>query len=87
MTITITPGIRDEEKIAEIKEAKETLNGEAWEEYCYDRVREGEEWLDALYYASDDGDAALAKWERYFLDCLRDTERYYYVADMGGLEY
>ena len=87
MTISITPGIRDEEKIAEIKAARETLNGEAWEEYCYNRVCDGEDWLDALYYASDDGDAVLEKWGRYFLDCLLDDEKYYYVADMGGLEY
>ena len=87
MKIKLIPDVRDEEKIAEIKEARQVLTGEAWEEFCYDRASEDEEWLDAMYYASEYGDETLEKWGRYFLDLLTDEKKYYFAADMGGLEY
>ena len=87
MKIKLVPGTRDEEKISQIAEARQMLSADEWEEYCYDRASENDEWLDAMYYASEYGDETLEKWGRYFLDLLTDEKKYYFAADMGGLEY
>lgn len=87
MKIEIIPGTRDEEKIKEIKEARQRLTDEEWQEYCFNLVCESEDWYDALYYASEDGDTVLEKWEWYFLERLMDDEKYYYAGDMGGFDY
>ena len=54
MTITITPGRRDEDKISQVIEAKKRLSKDEWNEYFEDRAWEDSEWLDALYYATED---------------------------------
>ena len=86
MIVRVIPNTRDDQKIEEIKAARRMLEGDEWKEYCYDKICEGVEWLDAFYYASFDGDAVLEKWERYFLDILLDEGKYEYVSDMGEFE-
>lgn len=54
MKIKLIPDARNEEKIADIKHALETLEDDALEEYFCEKVCEGEEWFDAMYYAAKD---------------------------------
>lgn len=88
MFIKIIPDARNEEKIADIKHALETLKEDALEEYLGEKVCEGEEWFDAMYYAAKDSgnDTVLNHWEQYFKDCLIHDEKYNYAADCGNYD-
>lgn len=86
MTIKLIQGPRNEEKIAAIKEAKRTCTPEEWEEFVLN-CAEDEEWLDALYYASDCGACGLEEQELYFHDLLLRDEQNYFAARLGGIEF
>ncbi len=67
MKIKLIPDARNEELIADIKHALEALEDDALEEYLSERVCQGEEWYDAMYYAAEErGDGILSQWEEYF---------------------
>ena len=87
MKIKMIPDVRDEEKIAEIKKALETLEDDALEEYLDGKACDGEEWLDAMYYASEEGDSILATWEEYFHDRLMNDEKHYFAATVGDYNF
>ena len=88
MKIKLIPDVRDEEKITEIKKALETLEDDALEEYLDGRACDGEEWFDAMYYASEEqGDNILATWEEYFHDRLMDDEKHYFAATVGDYDF
>ena len=88
MKIKLIPDARDEEKIAEIKKALETLEDYALEEDLDGKASDGEEWLDAMYYASEEqGDSILATWEEYFHDRLLDDEKHYFAAAVGDYDF
>ena len=42
--------------------------------------------LDALYYASENGESALQEQEQYFLYTLLNDERYYFISRLGFCE-
>lgn len=88
MKIKLMPGERDEGKIAELKNAMETLSGEGLEEFFCSKACEGEEWFDAMYYAAEDGgnNTVLQHWELYFEECLFGDEKYNYAADCGNYD-
>lgn len=87
MKIELIPGIRDEKKISQIEKARQMLSAEEWKEYCYDRASESEEWLDALYYASEENaETLLETWAEKYLEELTQYDKYSYAADMGGFE-
>ena len=87
MKINVLPGERNEEMIEEIKEARQRLSDEEWEEYCYNLVSEGEEGFDALYYASEEcKEALLESWGEKYLEELLQYDKFSYAADMGGFE-
>ena len=86
MTITITPGHRDEELIAKIKEAKRTLTEEEWQHICYEAIdRNDEKWLDALYYAAEEREDILACWQKFLHEELTHFHMCGFVSDLGGL--
>lgn len=88
MKIKLIPDACDEEMIADIKHALETLEDDALEEYLSMRVCEGEEWFDAMYYATEErGDNILSQWEEYFYDRLMDDEKYYFAANVGKYDF
>ena len=88
MQIKLIPDARNEEKIADIKHALETLEDDALEEYLDEKVCEGEEWFDAMYYATEDrGNSILASWEEYLLERLMTDEKFYFAADIGDYDY
>ena len=87
MTITITPGHRDEELISKIKEAKRTLTEEEWRHICYEAIsRNDEKWLDALYYTlEDEQEEILACWEERLHYELTQGHVCGFISDLGGL--
>lgn len=88
MTVKLIPGPRNEEKIEEIRKALVILDDEALEEYLDEKACEGEEWLDAMYYATEGrGDSILASWEEYLLERLMTDEKYYFAADIGDFDF
>lgn len=85
MTVTITPGHRDEELITIIKEARKSLTEEEWQSYCYSGMRKNERWLDALYYtAEDEGKSILAYWEGFLHRELTDGHKCRFISNLGG---
>ena len=49
---------------------------------------EGEEWFDAMYYASEEqGDNILASWEEYFHERLMNDEKHWFAADVGDYDF
>ncbi len=88
MNIKLIPDARNEEKIADIKKALENLKDDALEEYLDEKVCEGEDWFDAMYYAAEDrGESILASWEEYLLEKLMTDEKFYFAADIGDYDY
>lgn len=88
MVIKIIPDLRDEEKIAEIKEAKQTLQQDEWETYCLDRLCSDDEWFDAVYYADEDyGESVLSFWEDLLYERLMDDDRSFFASDLSGCEF
>ena len=80
MVIKIIPDARNEEKIADIKHALETLEDDALEEYLDE--------FDAMYYATGErGDSILASWEEYLLERLMTDEKFYFAADIGDYDF
>ena len=88
MTIKMIPGERNEERIAELNNAMNALAGEELEEYFSEKACQGEEWLDAMYYAAKDSgnDTVLSHWEEYFKYCLVNDEKYNFASDCGNFE-
>ena len=88
MKVKIIPGSRNEEMIADIKHALKTLEDDALEAYLDEKVCEGEEWFDSMYYAIEErGDSILASWEEYLLERLMTDEKYYFAADVGDYDF
>ena len=88
MKVKIIPGFRNEEMIAEINQALETLEDDALEEYLDEKVCEGEGWFDSMYYAIEErGNSILASWEEYLLERLMTDEKYYFAADIGDYDF
>ena len=53
-----------------------------------EKVCEGEEWFDAMYYATGErGDSILATWEEYLLERLMTDEKFYFAADIGDYDF
>ncbi len=86
MQIKIIPAARDEEKIAEIKNAMQTKSGDDWQAYCCDLLSANDEWFDAMYHAIEDGDTVLSVWEDILYDILMDDKRFYFASDLCGFE-
>ena len=86
MQIMIIPGPRDEQKIHQIKLNREMLSGEEWEEYVCRCADNGEEWLDALYYALGENQKAVEEQAEYFHERLIDDERFYYACRLATIE-
>ena len=87
MKVVLIPGPRDEELIAEILEAKSKMDADEWEEYMTDIVCQGEAYMDAMYYACENGDEMLEDQAQYFENCLLGDESVYYAARMGSYEF
>jgi len=96
MKVILVPGPRNEELIREILEFKaktaaaqdfESFESSVeWIGYVDACASMGDEYMDALYYACENGDEMLEEQGRYFHDCLLYDEKYYYAARMGGYE-
>lgn len=88
MTVTITPGHRDEELITKIKEARQSMTKDEWENCCFDAyLRHDEKWFDALYYAmeSEQQEEILAYWEDFMYERLTHGYGSLFLSDMAGL--
>ncbi len=85
MQIIIIPGPRDGQKIHQIKLNRENLSEEDWEVFV-SHCADDEEWLDALYYACEESQEALAEQAKYFHDLLIHDERQYYAYRLAKLE-
>lgn len=88
MKIKLIPETHDEEKIAEIRKMKETLNDD--DDFFYQLrclVRHDEKNFDAIYYATPNGAELLAELENYLHDHLIYEVRDYYAAKMAGHDY
>lgn len=77
----------DEEKIAEIRKMKETLNDDDFFYQLRCLVRHDEKNFDAIYYATPNGAELLAEVENYLHDHLIYEVRDYYAAKMAGHDY
>ena len=86
MKVVLIPGPRDEELIAEILEAKSKMDADEWEEYMIDIVCQGDAYMDAMYYACENGDEMLEDQVAYFHERLIYDEKYYYAGRMGGFD-
>lgn len=94
MKVVLIPGPRNEELIAEILEAKARLAADPdndelmleWGEFVDYCACQGDEYMDALYYACENGDEMLAEQAEYFHDCLLYDEKHYYAGRMGGFD-
>ena len=92
MKVQLVAGPRNEELIREILEVKARLAADPdddelmdeWMQFVDDCAYKGDEYMDALYYACENGDAMLEEQARYFHDCLLYDEVRYYAARMGG---
>ena len=92
MKVLLVAGPRNEELIREILDAKARLTADPdddelmyeWMQFVSDCAYKGDEYMDALYYACENGDDMLAEQARYFHDCLLHDEVRYYAARMGG---
>ena len=87
MKIKLLPETHDEEKIAEIRKMKETLNDADFFYQLRCLVRHDEKNFDAIYYATPNGDELLAELENYLHDHLIYEVRDYYAAKMAGHDY
>ena len=88
MTVKLIPGPRDEEKIAIIKNAHESLTEEDFYSFLYQYCSKGcdnqDVWFDALYYASEYGNDGLEEHEAYLNWLLRDEEYQYFIDRLLG---
>lgn len=92
MKVLLVAGPRNEELIREILEVKARLTSDPdddvlmdeWQAFVDDCACKGDEYMDALYYACENGDEMLAEQAKYFHDCLLYDEVHYYAARMGG---
>ncbi len=87
MKIKLIPETHDEEKIAEIRKMKETLNDDDFFYQLRCLVRHDEKNFDAIYYATPNGAELLAEVENYLHDHLIYEVRDYYAAKMAGHDY
>lgn len=87
MKIKLIPETHDEEKIAEIRKMKETLNDDDFFYQLRCLVRHDEKNFDAIYYATPNGAELLAELENYLHDHLIYEMRGYYAAKMAGHDY
>ena len=87
MKIKLIPETHDEEKIAEIRKMKETLNDDDFFYQMRCLVRHDEKNFDAIYYATPNGAELLAEVENYLHDHLIYEVRDYYAAKMAGHDY
>ena len=87
MKIKLIPETHDEEKIAEIRKMKETLNDDDFFYQLRCLVRHNEKNFDAIYYATPNGAELLAELENYLHDHLIYEVRDYYAAKMAGHDY
>ena len=87
MKIKLIPETHDEEKIAEIRKMKETLNDDDFFYRLRCLVRHDEKNFDAIYYATPNGAELLAEVENYLHDHLIYEVRDYYTAKMAGHDY
>lgn len=87
MKIKLLPETHDEEKIAEIRKMKETLNDDDFFYQLRCLVRHDEKNFDAIYYATPNGAELLAEVENYLHDHLIYEVRDYYAAKMAGHDY
>ena len=87
MKIKLIPEPHDEEKIAEIRKMKETLNDDDFFYQLRCLVRHDEKNFDAIYYATPNGAELLAELENYLHDHLIYEVRDYYAAKMAGHDY
>lgn len=87
MKIKLIPETHDEEKIAEIRKMKETLNDDDFFYQLRCLVRHDEKNFDAIYYATPNGAELLAELENYLHDHLIYEVRDYYAAKMAGHDY
>ncbi len=87
MKIKLIPETHDEEKIAEIRKMKETLNDDDFFYQLRCLVRHDEKNFDAIYYATPNGAELLAEVENHLHDHLIYEVRDYYAAKMAGHDY
>lgn len=89
MNVKLIPGPRNEELILTLLTAKATMEEDEFPEFIVDVMQDPDtlmDYLDALYYASDNGDEMLKVQEEYFLERLLMDEKYYYAERMCGAE-
>lgn len=85
MKVKLIPESCSKDLIEEIHTMREKLPVQEWIEYVIEGCSD-EEFMDALYYACENGDARLGDQARYFHELLMNDEAYYYAARMGGFE-
>ena len=88
MKVTIVPGPRNEELIERVRRMLKCEEQNTLDEYLelisHKNTPEASAWLDALYYASQTGDAGLKDQESYFDWLLLDDDFNYFVDRMSG---
>ena len=88
MTVKLIHGPRNEEKIAIIQNARKSLSEDDFycflDQNCSNSCDNQDVWFDALYYASEHGDAALESQEEYFNWLLRNEEYQYFIDRLLG---
>lgn len=84
MKVKLMPEERDEKRIAEIQNARKTMNDAEYAQYLRELVRSDEKNFDAIFYAAPNGGALLSELEDYLHDHLVYDERDYYAAQMSG---
>lgn len=90
MIVKIIPGPRNEELIAVLLAAKATMTEEKFGEFVLERLSDSEsclDYMDALYYTSENGADKLKEQAEYFLERLVLDEKYHYAERMCGLEF
>lgn len=90
MIAKLIPGPRNEELISVLLAAKATMTEEEFEEFVLERMSDSEnclDYMDALYYTSENGAATLKEQEDYFLERLVLDEKYHYAERMCGLDF
>lgn len=89
MIVKLIPGPRNEELISVFLAAKATMTEEEFEEFVLERLSDSEnclDYMDALYYTSENGADKLKEQAEYFLKRLVLDEKYYYAERMCGLD-
>lgn len=88
MKVKLVPGPRNEELIERIRRLIKSKDQVALDGYLellsYKRTPEASAFLDALYYASQTGEAGLKDQEEYFDWLLLEEEFNYFVDRMTG---